>query len=224
MKTITINNLVIPLKIVPKNNKHTYFYFNEPGVIKVHLSKRHTEKFIKTFIKKNEKAMYQKYILNNQKEKFDSHALYYFGNQFQLVEKRVEKVRIDTNESIIFIPKNNIDHKEKLLLEIQKEWMQNFVDELIEKYRNNPYVDIKNVSYRFSFMKSRYGSCNANKRKIHLNLHLLKLNKVFTEYIFLHEITHLKIQNHSSDFYDLLSKLCPNYKDLRKQLRKKKLW
>jgi len=179
---------------------------------------------VKEFIKKNEIAMYQKYILNNQKKQFDSNALYHFGKQFELVKNPVEKTRVDKKEKIVVVAMNHIDRTNEILLETQKKWMQSFVYELIEKYQNNPFVDIDNVNYRFSFMKSRYGSCNAIKRKINLNLHLLKLDKKFTEYIFLHEITHLKIQNHSSDFYDLLSKLCHNYKDLRKQLRKKKLW
>ena len=41
----------------------------------------------------------------------------------------------------------------------------------------------------------------------------------YIEYVFLHEITHLLVQNHSKDYYNLFEKLCPNYKQTRNELK-----
>ena len=45
---------------------------------------------------------------------------------------------------------------------------------------------------------------------------------MYTEYVFLHEIAHLVYPNHSKDYYNLLEKLCPNYKEVRKELKKQR--
>lgn len=68
-------------------------------------------------------------------------------------------------------------------------------------------------------LKSRWGSCT-NSGKITINAHLIKLDPVYTEYVILHELCHLKYHNHGKDYYRLLEELVPNYKKIRKELRK----
>ena len=41
------------------------------------------------------------------------------------------------------------------------------------------------------------------------------------EYIMLHELTHTKIKNHSSIFWEELEKICPNSKLKKQELRNK---
>ncbi|MBN2861569.1 MAG: M48 family metallopeptidase [Bacteroidales bacterium] len=68
-------------------------------------------------------------------------------------------------------------------------------------------------------LKSRWGSCTS-KRKITLNSELIKLDPALVEYVIIHELCHLKHHNHGKDFYNLLEELVPDYKSLRKELRK----
>ena len=49
-------------------------------------------------------------------------------------------------------------------------------------------------------------------------LELFKGNKMYLITIF-HELAHIKEFNHSSKFYDIVEKYCPNYKELRKKLK-----
>lgn len=68
-------------------------------------------------------------------------------------------------------------------------------------------------------MKRRWGSCSG-KGVITLNTELIKLSDLFIEYVIIHELCHLKHHNHGVHFYKLLSELYPNYKSVRKDLRK----
>jgi len=68
-------------------------------------------------------------------------------------------------------------------------------------------------------MKRRWGSCS-NKGVITLSTELIKLSDLFIEYVIIHELCHLKHHNHGVYFYKLLSELYPNYKAVRKDLRK----
>lgn len=68
-------------------------------------------------------------------------------------------------------------------------------------------------------MKRRWGSCS-NKGVITLSTELIKLPDHFTEYVIIHELCHLKHHNHGQRFYNLLSDLYPDWKSVRKDLRK----
>jgi predicted metal-dependent hydrolase len=68
-------------------------------------------------------------------------------------------------------------------------------------------------------MKRRWGSCSS-KGKITLSTELIKLPDKFIEYVIVHELSHLKHHNHGEGFYRLLSELYPDWKSVRKELRK----
>ena len=68
-------------------------------------------------------------------------------------------------------------------------------------------------------MKRRWGSCS-NKGVITLSTELIKLSDVFIEYVITHELCHLKHHNHGPQFYKLLSEVYPEWKTVRKELRK----
>lgn len=68
-------------------------------------------------------------------------------------------------------------------------------------------------------MKRRWGSCS-NKGIITLSTELIKLDDLYIEYVITHELCHLKHHNHGSQYYRLLSEVFPEWKTVRKELRK----
>lgn len=68
-------------------------------------------------------------------------------------------------------------------------------------------------------MKGRWGSCNS-KGRITLSTELIKIDGKYTEYVILHELCHLKHHDHSSAYYKLLAEVYPDWKTVRKELRK----
>jgi predicted metal-dependent hydrolase len=68
-------------------------------------------------------------------------------------------------------------------------------------------------------MKRRWGSCS-NKGLVTLSTELIKLPDPYIEYVIVHELCHLKHHNHSTRYYELLSELYPEWKTVRKELRK----
>ncbi|HSX47870.1 MAG TPA: YgjP-like metallopeptidase domain-containing protein [Patescibacteria group bacterium] len=79
---------------------------------------------------------------------------------------------------------------------------------------NLPYKDMK-----VKKLTSRWGSCDINKRIV-LNLYLMNLPWSLIDYVILHELTHTKVLKHGPSFWAEISKLCPNYKLLKKELKK----
>ena len=85
-----------------------------------------------------------------------------------------------------------------------------------------PYFEKRGVSFpviKFRNMVSRWGSCHASKGIVTFNTKLRFVPKDLVEYVVLHEFTHFLQPNHSSKFYQELSKTCPDWKEKRKLLK-----
>ncbi|HOE64034.1 MAG TPA: SprT family zinc-dependent metalloprotease [Candidatus Sumerlaeota bacterium] len=65
--------------------------------------------------------------------------------------------------------------------------------------------------------KSIWASCS-QKKNINLNFKLMMIPRRLVEYIFLHELCHTVVLNHSRRFWNLVAKWEPRYKEYNKEL------
>lgn len=94
-----------------------------------------------------------------------------------------------------------------------------FPDLLLRVMQNYENQNFKPSSLVIRSMKRRWGSCSY-KGVITLSTELIKLPDLFIEYVIIHELCHLKHHNHGTKYYELLSELFPDWKSVRKELRK----
>ena len=78
-------------------------------------------------------------------------------------------------------------------------------------------MDLHPRSLSFRNQRSRWGSCS-NQGRINLNWKLICFNEEIQDYVIVHELAHLKHQNHSKDFWNLVRIYVPNYKKHSKRL------
>ncbi len=71
---------------------------------------------------------------------------------------------------------------------------------------------------RITSARSRWGSCSS-RGVLNFPWRLVMLPLEIIDYVILHELAHLKIQNHSQHFWNYLEQLHPNYRAPRKWLR-----
>ncbi len=213
MRYLTLDNETIPYIIERKNNKNTYFHFKKEGYIKINLSKHQKEKDAIKFIQDNKDKFLSK--LKALQSKKTNSDYYLKGHKYQLVQN--DTFKLDQNNHLLYT--NNSDQHKQLLMNIEKGLMMELLNSLYYKNQNNNLINIKDIKLKTRYTKTRHGSCNAKKRTINMNLNLIHYDVIYIEYVFLHEITHLNIQNHQKEFYDLFVKLCPNYQQIRKQLK-----
>jgi len=67
--------------------------------------------------------------------------------------------------------------------------------------------------------KSRWGSCS-KKGNLNFNYKLAFMPQEVRDYIIVHEICHIKEFNHGRGFWQLVSETVPDWKKLRKELRR----
>jgi hypothetical protein len=66
--------------------------------------------------------------------------------------------------------------------------------------------------------RSRWGSC-ARSGAIALNFRLVQTPDAVRDYVIIHELMHLKQQNHSRRFWRLVEAACPDFRDAERWLR-----
>ena len=71
----------------------------------------------------------------------------------------------------------------------------------------------------FRAMTSRWGSCTAKTRRIRLNTALAYCPQDCLEYVVVHELAHLRENNHSPRFWAIVAEALPNYKERQKKLK-----
>jgi len=74
-------------------------------------------------------------------------------------------------------------------------------------------------SFTIRNQRSRWGSCSRAGR-IALNYRLVQMPPTVSDYVILHELMHLKEQNHSRRFWRLVEAACPDFRDAERWLRR----
>lgn len=124
--------------------------------------------------------------------------------------KNINKVKQNKKES--FIPKLSA----KELIEKKKNariFISNRVSEIAKKY------NFRYSKFRLSSAKSRWGSCSSSGT-ISINWNLIFLSQDLLDYVIIHELCHTIHHNHSDKFWLEVSKILPNYKEKRSELKK----
>ena len=146
-------------------------------------------------------------------------GVYLVGKQYHL-EIREGENSIKTLEQKIIVSTDSNTDRTKYIEGWLKEFTHNFLEtrftECLELF--NLKLDL-NFSPKLSIkkMKRRWGSCSA-KGTITLNTELIAAKERCIDYVIYHELSHLIELNHSETFYMILDKVCPSYKDLKRQL------
>ena len=85
------------------------------------------------------------------------------------------------------------------------------------------YEKMMNVpSYRITVrkMSSRYGSNSKSSKHITLAMSLIHYSIPIIDSVIVHELAHIKVYNHSKEFYDVVYKYFPDYENCHTKLRK----
>lgn len=106
--------------------------------------------------------------------------------------------------------------REEIIREWYRDRLKAQIPELIAKWEEKLSVEIEDWGVKL--MKTKWGSCNIEERRIWLNLELAKKPKHCLDYVVLHEMIHLKERHHNEHFKALLDKHMPGWQSVREEL------
>ena len=141
-------------------------------------------------------------------------------NKIEWIKKTIEKFedkKIEENEFFYLGEVRKIeDFKIKNLDKFYKDEIKKIIPILVEKYSSQMQLFPTSISYRKN--KRTWGSCNF-KNGLNFNILLMKFPLKIMEYIVVHELAHIKHKNHSRDFWSLVEKYSPNYRQIEKEFK-----
>lgn len=108
------------------------------------------------------------------------------------------------------------EQRERVLLSWYRQRLSELIPPLLEKWQNALGVQPREWAIRK--MKTKWGACNMEARRIWLNLELAKKPVQCLEYIVVHELVHLLERHHNETFSALMSEFLPQWKTRRAEL------
>ena len=81
-----------------------------------------------------------------------------------------------------------------------------------------PQTGVRWTHLGLSGARTRWGSASADGR-IRLNWRLMHLKPALIDYVVVHELSHLRVMDHSPQFWDAVGQVMPDYSARRKELR-----
>lgn len=103
---------------------------------------------------------------------------------------------------------------------IMKEWYRKQlklqIPPLLEKWEK--IIGVKVNDWGVKQMKTKWGACNTDAKRIWLNLELAKKPTICLEYVLVHELVHLHEKNHNDRFIALMNQFMPKWRLHRNEL------
>ncbi|HMM05935.1 MAG TPA: SprT family zinc-dependent metalloprotease [Clostridiales bacterium] len=79
-------------------------------------------------------------------------------------------------------------------------------------------VGVKANEWQVKNMRTKWGTCNIQARRIWLNLQLAKKTPECLEYVIIHELVHLLEKNHNDVFKGYMDRFYPNWRTVKANL------
>lgn len=107
-------------------------------------------------------------------------------------------------------PDTSAEHREEVLQQWYREQLKSLIPPLLEKWQ--PIIGVQAAAWGVKKMKTKWGSCNIDARRIWLNLELAKKPVRCLEYIVVHELVHLLERHHNERFAGLMDTTMPTWR------------
>lgn len=219
-----INNESLDYQLIKKSKKTLSLKISENGLVvsaPLFMSEKKINQLVISKIKWIKKKLE---LIEPQKNKL------FIKNRasFDLLGKEIKITLLDGNNKIEWVDENNLkiffkdqDDQKKLKTFFIK-WLKEIALDYFSQraYEISKLYAIPSNSILLSNAKSRWGTCNS-KTEVRINWRLIQADPYVIEYVICHEFAHLTHMNHSRNFWNLVEKLCPNYKLAENYLKNK---
>lgn len=227
VQAIDLGNITVD--VVQKNIKNLHLSVYPPkGRVTIAAPLRMDLETIRIFaISKLSWIKKQQTKLRNQKREAprefvtrESH--YYLGKRYLLKVIEVDSkpsIMIKHDKLILQVrPNASVEQKQIILLEWYRDRLKELVPKYIDKWERKMRVKVS--EFGIKKMKTKWGTCNRDAKRIWINLELAKKPLHCLEYIVVHEMVHLLERNHNERFIAYMNKLMPKWRHVKEELNR----
>ena len=150
---------------------------------------------------------------------------YYLGKRYLLkvIEQGTPpKVILQHGTIELYVRKSSTIEQKQIIMD---SWYRQQLKKIVPGYiaELESKMSMQVAEYGIKKMKTKWGTCNANARRIWLNLELAKKPVEYLEYILAHEMIHLIERQHNNQFIAYLNKFIPKWRHYKEELNRSAL-
>ena len=222
---IVVNDTEV--SVTKKAIKNMHLYVKPPdGRVEVSATLSLSDESIVLFIRakigwiRRQQEKFRKQLRQTVREYVSGEALYVWGRQYYLLVNYSNKgnsLVLDGEKAILTVrERSTAAQREKYVAEWYRGILKAEIERVLPKWEEN--TGLHPNGWQIKNMKTRWGTCNVNTRKIWLNLQLAKKTPECLEYVIVHELMHLIERSHNEKFVALMDQYLPNWREIRKKL------
>ena len=170
---------------------------------------------------KRQQAEFKAQQRQSEREMVSGESHYFLGQRYRLrVVHHDGAARVLVrNKSALELhvrPATDTKQRERVLQRWYRQQLKELIPPLLEKWQ--PALGVQVAECRIKKMKTKWGACNIDARRIWLNLELAKKPVRCLEYLVVHELVHLIEQHHNDRFIWLMDKHLRQWRVYRQEL------
>lgn len=170
---------------------------------------------------KRQQAKFEGQERQSAREYVSGETLYFQGNRYLLdviYHDAPPKVILRTNSrlELNIRPGSDTIQRERVILNWYRKQLKEQIPAYIAKWE--AIIGVEIAEWRIKQMKTKWGTCNIEQRRIWLNLELAKKSTRCLEYIIIHELVHLLERKHNERFIGLMDQFLPHWRTLKEEL------
>lgn len=170
---------------------------------------------------KNQQAKFAAQPRQTEREMVSGESHYYLGRRYRLrVVERDGPSRVVLRNRTTLELQVRSEYEPKEREEVLRRWyrerLRKLVPPLLAKWE--AILGVRAAAFGIRKMKTKWGACSVDARRIWLNLELAKKPVQCLEYLIVHELTHLTEPHHDDRFVSLMDRHLPQWRHHRKAL------
>jgi len=218
------------VEVVRKDIRNLHLAVYPPhGRVRVAVPLRTTDETVRLavisrlgWIRKQQRSLEQQ-ERQSQREMVSGESHFVQGRRYRLdvieqVGVRSAIVRRGKTLELRVPPGHSRDQREALLQQWYRQLLRDRIPELLEKWE--PVIGVQVANCGIRRMKTKWGTCNIEARRIWLNLELAKKPPACLEYILVHEMVHLLERHHNDRFVAYMDRFLPQWRTHREELNR----
>jgi len=176
---------------------------------------KHLVKQKERWIREKQKQVKDKSTQSTQKVYKDGEEFLYLGKSYQL------KIVADLNPALVlsrkfYLSRRALPKAEIVFTEWYREQARAVISERVKLYAARHGFKYRKI--RITSARTRWGSCSS-MGNLNFTWRLVMAPPEVIDYVVVHELAHLRVNNHSKEFWKQVERIMPDYKQRLKWLK-----
>lgn len=171
---------------------------------------------------KKQQSKFQEQEREAPREFLNRESHYFKGKRYlmKIVEADAPQgVELKHNILILYVrPGTSTEKKQRILDEWYRIQLKKAIPQMMKKWEK--ILGVKVNEFRIKKMKTKWGTCNQEAKRIWLNLELAKKPRECLEYVIVHEMVHLIEKKHNAIFHHYMDLYFPQWKFYKDELNR----